>query len=186
MSSTDTTSQPTDVDSRQGRSMRGGEERNAPDVQVFRIYIEAPIETVFAAITSAEFSTRYGYGGEVHYDLTPGGDYRSDTTQEMKDMGMGDVAVTGRVLEVDAPHRLVQTWVAAWHGEETTLTWELTDHEGTLTGLTLTHDCTGAQHTARDVEGTGDAAQGGGGWPWILASVKTLLETGRPMAGAGA
>jgi len=37
-----------------------------------------------------------------------------------------------------------------------------------------------------DVEGTGDAAMGGGGWPWVLAGLKTLLETGRPMVGSGA
>ena len=45
-------------------------------------------------------------------------------------MGMGDIAVTGRILEVDPPHRLVQTWVAAWHGEETTLTWDLKEYDG--------------------------------------------------------
>jgi uncharacterized protein YndB with AHSA1/START domain len=160
--------------------------RQAPDVQVFRIYIEAPAERVWQAITSSEFTTRYGYGGETEIDLTPGGDYRDLTTPQMKEMGMGDVAVTGRVLEVDPPRRLVHTWVAAWHGEETTLTWELTEYPGPLTGLTLTHDCTGAQDTARDVEGSGDATQGGGGWPWVLAGLKTLLETGRPMAGSGA
>lgn len=163
----------------------GGAGRQVPDVQVFRVYIEAPIEKVFAAITSPEFSTKYGYGGQVEYDLTPGGDYVTYTTDGMKAMGMGDVAVTGRVIEVDPPRRLVQTWVAAWHNEETTLTWDLTDYDGKLTGLTLTHDCTGAQNTARDIEGTGDAAQGGGGWPWILASLKTLLETGRPMVTSG-
>ncbi len=160
-------------------------ERNAPELQVFRIYIEAPALKVWEAITSPEFSVKYGYGGEVEYDLRPGGSYRSLTTQEMKAMGMGDVAVTGRVIEADPPRRLVQTWVAAWHNEETTLTWELTEYEGPLTGLTLTHDCTGAQNTARDIEGTGNAQQGGGGWPWILASIKTLIETGKPMAGSG-
>ncbi len=161
-------------------------DRQAPDIQVFRVYIQSPAQRVWDAITSPEFSVKYGYGGEVHVDLTPGGDYRNDTTDEMKAMGMGDIAVTGRILEVDPPHRLVQTWVAAWHGEETTLTWDLKEYDGGLTSLTLTHDCTGAQNTAKDVEGTGDAAQGGGGWPWVLASIKTLLETGKPMVGAGA
>jgi hypothetical protein len=28
------------------------------------------------------------------------------------------------------------------------------------------------------VSGTGDAARGGGGWPWVLSDLKTLLETG--------
>ena len=167
------------------QSMHDGTERNVPDVQVFRIYIEAPADRVWEAITSKDFSTKYGYGGEVHYDLTPGGEYRSDTTDEMKQMGMGDVAVTGKVIEADPPRRLVQTWVAAWHGEETTLTWELTEYSGPLTCVTLTHDCTGAQNTARDVEGSGNAEQGGGGWPWVLAGLKTYLETGQPMVGSG-
>jgi len=167
------------------QSSHDATERRAPEVQVFRIYIEAPAEKVWDAITSKEFTTKYGYGGDVEYDLTPGGDYRSDTTAEMKEMGMGDVAVTGKVLEADPPRRLVQTWVAAWHNEETRLTWELTEYPGPLTGLTLTHDCTGAPNTAQDVEGTGNAEQGGGGWPWILAGMKTYLETGRPMVGSG-
>lgn len=167
-------------------SMTGENARPAPEVQVFRIYIEAPAQRVWDAITSSEFSTKYGYGGEVFYDLVAGGDYRSDTTPQMKQMGMGDVAVTGRVLEADPPRRLVQTWSAAWHSEETTLTWELVEYDGPLTGLTLIHDCTGAPNTAGDVEGSGDAAQGGGGWPWVLAGMKTYLETGHQMIGSGA
>lgn len=167
------------------QTMHDGTERQAPEIQVFRIYIEAPAQRVWDAITTGEFSTKYGYGGIVEYDLREGGDYVSHTTEEMKRMGMGDVAVTGRVLESDPPSRLVQTWVAAWHQQETTLTWELVEHEGPLTALTLTHDCTGAQNTARDVEGTGDASQGGGGWPWILAGMKTYLETGHAMPGSG-
>lgn len=159
--------------------------RNAPEIQVFRVYIEAPMDRVWEAITSSEFTTRYGYGGEVESDFVPGSGFRNLTTPAMREMGMGEIAVAGRVLEADPPRRLVQTWVAAWHDEETTLTWELTEYAGPLTGLTLTHDCTGAQNTARDVEGTGSAEQGGGGWPWVLAGLKTLLETGRPMVGAG-
>lgn len=167
------------------RTMTDGSDRTADELQVFRVYIEAPAQQVWDAITSPEFSVKYGYGGEVSYDLTAGGDYVSHTTAEMKQMGMGDVAATGKVIEADPPRRLVQTWIAAWHNEETTLTWELTEYDGPLTGLTLTHDCSGAQNTARDVEGSGDAAQGGGGWPWVLAGLKTYLETGRQMAGSG-
>lgn len=172
----DTTTQPMSDDS--GRA--------APERQVFRVYIQAPVQKVWDALTSSEFTTKYGYGGEVEVDLTPGGKYLAHTTPAMKEMGMGDTAVTGKVIEADPPRRLVQTWVAAWHNEETTLTWDLTEYDGGLTGLTLTHDCAGAPNTAMDVEGTGNAAQGGGGWPWVLASLKTLLETGEPMVSAGA
>ncbi|MDO5712218.1 MAG: SRPBCC domain-containing protein [Micrococcales bacterium] len=166
-------------------SMTDGSDRDAAELQIFRIYIEASASKVWDAITSSEFSAKYGYGGDVEYDLKVGGDYRSLTTAQMKQMGMGDVAVTGRVIEVDPPRRLVHTWISSWHAQETTLTWELTEHDGPLTQLTLTHDCTGAQNTARDVEGTGDAPPRGGGWPWVLAGLKTYLETGYQMVGAG-
>jgi len=159
----------------------------APEVQMFAIYIDAPAEKIWEAITSSEFTNRFGYGGDIEMDLTPGGAMRDLTTAEMKEMGMGDVAATGTILEVDPPRRLVQTWSAVWHDEpETTLTYEITEYPGNACCLTLTHDCTGAPNTAQDVRGGGDAGAGGGGWPWVLSSLKTLLETHRVMSGAGA
>ncbi|WP_299444707.1 SRPBCC domain-containing protein [uncultured Phycicoccus sp.] len=179
MSSTtnDTTTEP---------SMAASDEA-APEVQMFAIYIDAPAQRIWDAITSSEFSTRYGYGGEVEFDLTPGGATRDLTTPEMREMGMGEVAASGTVVEVDPPHRLVQTWSAAWHDEPaTTLTYEITEYPGNACCLTLTHECIGAPNTAKDVRGGGDAGAGGGGWPWVLSSLKTLLETDRAMSGAGA
>ncbi len=159
----------------------------APEVQIFAIYIDAPAQRIWDAITSSEFSTRYGYGGEVEFDLTPGGAMRDLTTPEMRKMGMGDVAATGTVVEVDPPHKLVQKWSPVWHDEpETTLTYEIKEFPGNACCLTLTHECLGAPNTAKDVRGGGDAGAGGGGWPWVLSSLKTLLETDRAMAGAGA
>ena len=65
----------------QDRTMTDGSDRDAPEIQVFRVYIEAPATKVWDAITSPEFSTKYGYGGEVAYDLVSGGDYVSHTTE---------------------------------------------------------------------------------------------------------
>ncbi len=159
----------------------------APEVQIFSIYIEAPAQKIWDAITTAEFSARYGFGGEIEMDLREGGAMRDLTTPEMKEMGMGDVAVTGTLLEVDAPHKLVQTWSPEWQDEpETTLTYEIKEYPGGASCLTLTHECQGAPNTAKDVRGGGDGGAGGGGWPWVLSSLKTLLETDRVMAGAGA
>lgn len=152
-------------------------------VQVYSIYINAAAQKVWDAITTPEYTTRWGYGGVAEYDLTPGGAFRNLTTEEMRAMGMGDVAVSGTVVEADPPKRLVLDWVASWHPgmEPTRLTWELTEYPSGLTQVVLTHDLTAAPQMAAEVAGGQDPAQGGGGWPWSLSGLKTLLETGRSM-----
>lgn len=152
-------------------------------VQIYSIYIKASAAQVWEAITDSAYSTRWGYGGPVEIDQRPGGTYRNLTTDEMKQMGMGDVAVEGEVLEVDPPNRLVLSWKPSWHPESTPtrLTWELTEFPGGLTLVKLTHDLTAAPEYAAEVAGGTDPSQGGGGWPWSLAGLKTLLETGSPM-----
>ncbi len=154
-------------------------------VQVYTVYISAPASKVWAAITTSEYTTKWGYGGDIEIDLTPGSDYRSLTTEGMKSMGMGDVAVSGTVLAVEPEKRLELTWAPAWHpeGEPTRLVWELTEYDGPLTKLVLTHDVSANPDLAVEVAGGGEPAQGGGGWPWAVAGLKTLLETGRPMVG---
>lgn len=154
-------------------------------VQVYTIYIEAPVEKVWEAITTSAYTSKWGYGGDVEYDLTPGGTYRSLTTDGMKAMGMGDVAVSGEVLEVEVNKLLKLSWAPAWYpeAEPTVLTWELTSFASGLTLVTLTHDSSVNPPLAAELAGGGEPQAGGGGWPWSLAGLKTLLETGRPMAG---
>ncbi len=159
----------------------------APEVQMFSIYIDAPAQRIWDAITTPEWTTRYGYGTTLEMDLTSGGAIRDLASPEMKEMGLSEVVGTGTVTELDPPHRLVYTWSVEWQDEpDTTVTYEITEFEGGPCQLTLTHDCTGAPGTAKDVRGGGDIGAGGGGWPWVLSSLKTLLETDRAMSGAGA
>lgn len=152
-------------------------------IQVYSIYIKAPAAKIWQAITTSEYTTQWGYGAPVDYDLTPGAPYVNHTTDEMKQLGMGDVAVTGTVIEVAEPTRLVLDWAPAWHPESkpTRLTWELTEYESGLTRVTLTHDVSAAPEYAAELAGGGEPAQGGGGWLWCLSGLKTLLETGRSM-----
>lgn len=63
---------------------------------------------------------------------------------------------------------------------DTRLTWEIEEGYGGVSTLTLTHDLAGAPNTAALVEGRHAAVSGG--WTWILSDLKTLLETGRPLA----
>lgn len=112
-------------------------------------------------------------------DLVAGGAFRHLTTDAMKKMGMGDVAVTGTVVEADPPNKLVLDWSAVWHDEPPSrLTYEIVEGPSGLTRVTLTHELPQSPQTAKDVAGNGDAENGGGGWPWDLSSLKTLLETG--------
>lgn len=156
-------------------------------IQVHSIYIEAPAAKVWEALTTSEYTNKWGYGGDVTFDGTPGGEYINHTTPEMKEMGMGEVAMTATIIELDPPHKLVLDSQAVWHDEPPQrLTYELIEATPELTRVILTHDVTNAPLTASDVAGNNNVEQGGGGWPWTLASLKTLLETGRPMATAGA
>lgn len=154
------------------------------DLQIYSIYIDAPAEKIWAAITTPEFSRMYGYTGDVSFDLTPGGRYQYSASEEMKQMGMPDIVVTGEVIEADPFRKLVQTWAPVWLAEEPagTLTYEIEEWPGQQSRLTLIHDVTGAPETARQVGGGGDPGQGGGGWAWVLSTMKTAIETGRQAA----
>jgi len=129
---------------------------------------------------------KYGYGGRVEYDLRPGGAYRAFATEAMAAYGAPDVIIEGEVVEADWPRRLVQTWNALFDPEiaaeaVTRLTWEIEEGEGGVTKLTVTHDLAGAPRVAAMV--AGQVPEAGGGWSWILSDLKTLLETGKPLAG---
>jgi uncharacterized protein YndB with AHSA1/START domain len=160
--------------------------------QVHRIYISAAPERIWAAIVSPEWTVRYGYAAPVSYDLRPGGEYRSTPSEDMRkfaaDQGfpMPDVIVDGEVLECDPPRRLVQTWRMLMDPNTaaepfTRLTYEIEElpHQPGVCRLTVIHDLTGAPVTASQTRGADDVSlQGGGGWPWILSDLKSLLETG--------
>jgi serine/threonine protein phosphatase PrpC/uncharacterized protein YndB with AHSA1/START domain len=167
--------------------------RTPPAVQVYRVYIKATPEAIWDAITKPEWTDRYGYGGRAEYDLRPGGAYRGMASAGMLAQGAPDVAVDGEVIEVDPPRKLVQTWrmamdpTAAAEGF-TRLTYEISEGDGGVTSLTVTHDLSNAPTTATLVAGALEEQGAGGGWSWVLSDLKTLLETGkafRPEAATG-
>jgi uncharacterized protein YndB with AHSA1/START domain len=155
-------------------------------VQVHRVYIRATPERVWEAITSSEWTERYGYGGSIDIDLRPGGAYRSLASPTLKQLGAPDVLVDGEVLEADPPRKLVQTWRLLMDPEIeaegfTRLTYEIEPREDGLTRLTVSHDLSRAPKLAVLTGGLSEGPGGAGGWPWILSGLKTLLETGESM-----
>lgn len=155
--------------------------------QTYRIYLRATPEQIWTALTTSEWTERYGYRGRVAYELRAGGSYRAYATPEMCAVGAPEVVVEGDVIEADEPRRLVQTWHALFGPEitaepATRVTIDLEpEADESLTKLTLTHELERAPATAAVVGGS--IPEMGGGWSFVLSDLKTLLETGSSLAG---
>jgi uncharacterized protein YndB with AHSA1/START domain len=160
---------------------------NNENAQVYRIVIKATAQAIWDAVTKTELTEKYGYGGRAEYELKVDGRFSHKASAEMKSFGMPDEIIVGKVIESDPPHKLVQTWHPLFDAgtsaeTDTRLTYEIKENQGGVCTVTITHEVAGAPMVARMVGGGGDPAQGGGGWPWILSDLKSLLETGKRMA----
>ncbi len=162
---------------------------NTTTTQVYRIYIKAAPQAIWEAITTPEWSQRYGFGGSVDYDLRPGGHFRARPSELFRAASaaqgndLPEVVIDGQVLEATAPHRLVQTFHMMMDPgtsaeAPTTLTYEIKETAPGVCSLTVTHDFTGAPTMAQILSGAWEQNGAGGGWAWILSDLKTVLETG--------
>jgi uncharacterized protein YndB with AHSA1/START domain len=151
--------------------------------QIYRVYIRATPQAIWDAITKPEWSAKYGYGGNVDYDLRPGGEFKVHASEEFLAAGAPEIVVDGEVIEADPPRKLVQTWRMAMDEQMaaegfTRLTYEIERREDGTSKLTVTHELEGAPVLANLVAGGSEDQGAGGGWSWILSDLKTLLETG--------
>jgi uncharacterized protein YndB with AHSA1/START domain len=141
-----------------------------PDT-VYTIYIAATPEQVWQALTTAEFSRKYFVGLAVEVDLKVGGAFFLRKPD-------GTVHVDGEVVVCDPPRKLAVTWNVNWPGMEklgrTLVTYEI-GQAGEAVKLTMTE--------SHDRPISDDILAGGRqGWPAILSSLKSVLETGRPLS----
>lgn len=160
-------------------------EKTSVTTQVYEIYIRATPQAIWDAITTPEWSAKYGYGGLVEYDLRAGGAFRARATPEMVSFGMPEVAIDGEVVESDPPRKLVQTYRFLFSEEMkaegfTRLTWEIEPTQAGFSRLTVTHELEGAPIMAGMVSSK-FSEMGTGGWNWILSDLKSVLETGKSM-----
>ncbi|HZO48944.1 MAG TPA: SRPBCC family protein [Gaiellaceae bacterium] len=143
----------------------------AQTTQVYQVFIKATAEQIWDAITKPEFTSRYFYGArientpEAHRSLGPDGSVWGDSP----------------TFEYDPPRRLVHGWRSLYspelaEEEPSRVTWEIEPQDGGFCKLTVIHDqLEGAPKTAESVSGAG--------WMMVLSGLKTLLETGEPLAG---
>jgi uncharacterized protein YndB with AHSA1/START domain len=154
--------------------------------QVYEIYIKATAQKVWDAITKPEWTTKYGYQGPVEYDLKAGGQFKAKAPPAMQAMGMPEVVVDGEVIEASPPNKLVQTYRFLFNDQFkaegfTKLTYEIEETASGFTRLTVIHDMENAPTMANMVANK-FSEMSGGGWSWILSDLKSVLETGSPMA----
>ncbi len=141
--------------------------------KVFEIYIRTTPERLWEAITDPEIRAKYNFGARVESDWTPGSPFT------MGSPAAGALLGEGINIEVDPPHRLVQSMVALWDDDvrsegTSRVTWEI-EPVGDSCRLVVTHD------ELRD----GANSQLYGGWPMILSGLKTWLETGQKLTTPG-
>jgi uncharacterized protein YndB with AHSA1/START domain len=134
---------------------------------VYVTYIRAPQRKVWDALTKPEFQKQYWFGMHQQTDWKPGSPWKLVFED-------GRVADAGEVLEFDAPNRLVLKWRNEFKPElkeegYTRCVMSL-EYDGELTKLTIDHSIDRAN--AKVIGGVST------GWPKILSSLKSMLETG--------
>lgn len=136
---------------------------------IYVTYIRATPEQVFEAIIKPEIALRYWGHANVSDDWQPG-----STWKHVRASDANVVDLAGTVLESDPPRRLVLSWSneSQQHDPAHTSTVAF-DIEPALDGVKLTVTHTDLQ------PGSGMLAGISKGWPMVLSSLKSLLETGQ-------
>jgi uncharacterized protein YndB with AHSA1/START domain len=141
--------------------------------KIFEIYIRTTPERLWEAITDPEIRSKYNFGVKISTDWAVGSYYEQASPNADAPLGEGEI------LEVDPPHRLVQTMRALWSDEVKSagfsrISWEIQPVEDSCR-LVVTHD--------QLPEGANEQLYGG--WPMILSGLKTWLETGELLTTPG-
>jgi uncharacterized protein YndB with AHSA1/START domain len=138
---------------------------------VYVTYIASTPDKVWAALTETGFTRQYFFGRSVEIEPKVGGSF----VMRMPD---GCIDIKGRVIEWGPPRRFSVTWGVDFEQfrelPESLVTYEI-EPLGESVKVTMT------EAHQWDVP---DATLAGGrqGWPFILSSLKSLLETGKPIA----
>jgi len=137
----------------------------------YDIYIGAAAAKVWKGIVDGEMTRHYVYGTRLESKLKKGTSYAYVADGGFK-------VVDGEILEIEPEKRLVMSWSAHWDDSVTKdrpsrVTYELSAAGPSATRLHLVHDDFD-NHTAT-YAGSVD------GWPLIMSSLKTLIETGKPL-----
>jgi len=137
---------------------------------MYVVYISSTPENVWNALIDGEMTKQYWGHHRNASDWNEGSRW---THEDFDDSSLVDIV--GVVVQSDPPRRLVLTWArpvdADNEARHSRVTFDVEQYEDAVR-LTVVHD-------NADPEMLESVS---GGWPIVLSSLKTLLETGKPMA----
>ena len=138
---------------------------------VYVTYIRTTPEKLWSALTNdVEFMKGYWFGNHCESQWTPGSSWKNVSPD-------GQILDAGEIVEAEPLRRLVIRWRHQNKPElraegDSLCTMEL-EPFGTAVRLSITH--TIERESSKLIEAVS------GGWPIILASLKSLLETGQSL-----
>src|ERR1700722_11377577 len=136
---------------------------------IYVTYIETTPEKLWHALTDGNFTERYWFGARLKSDWKVGSSFE-------RLRGDGTVSDAGQGVESDPPRRLAYTFVNLsdkYKDDLPALATFVLEPYGKLVKLTLTHQ--GFREGSQFFSGISK------GWPAILSSLKSILETGKPL-----
>jgi uncharacterized protein YndB with AHSA1/START domain len=140
------------------------------DQFVYVTYIRTTPEKLWKALTEPEFTRKFWHDTTQESEWKPGAPWKILTPD-------GRVADSGEVIEIEPRRRLVLKWRHELGPKlkaegYSRLTYQL-EKEGNSVKLTVIHEI--------QKEGSKFIEAVSSGWPHILASLKSLLETGESL-----
>jgi uncharacterized protein YndB with AHSA1/START domain len=141
---------------------------------VYVTYIRTTPEKLWAALTTPEFTKKYWFGMNIETDWKAGSPWKLAFPD-------GRIADAGEIVEIEKPKRLVLRWRNQFRPElheegDARCVMEI-EPAGEVVKLTITHEI--------DKPGSKLIGAVATGWPKILSSLKTLLETGTALPAIG-
>lgn len=131
---------------------------------IYTSYIKTTPEKVWQAITNPEFCRQYWSNENIS-------DWKQGSEWTHVDPKSKNVRVVGKILESNPPKRLVMSWAEPDNkADESQVVFDIA-----MVGDVVRLDVT---HTKLSV---GMGSKVSGGWPRVLSSMKSFLETGKPL-----
>jgi uncharacterized protein YndB with AHSA1/START domain len=137
---------------------------------VYVTYIRTTAEKLWKALTDPEFTRQCWSGTTQECDWKPGAAWKLIIPD-------GRIADSGEVLEIEPGRKLVLSWRNEFKPELkaegfSRMTYEI-EKQVESVKLTIIHEID--QPDSKFIEAVSS------GWPWIISSIKSLLETGKPL-----